>query len=70
MQYYAPMAAKLPKAFWLNIINSLIAQIMTENFNPGNFFGETGKLPVVSAKELVAAANGSHSKLHGSSFDH
>jgi hypothetical protein len=60
MQDYAPYAAKLSKQFWLNIIISLVSQIMVEKFTPVNFFGLSGTRPVVSARKLIGAFEGQH----------
>ena len=58
MQHFAPLASQSPKSAWLNIINSLIAQIMVDSFKPRNFFGVTNKIPVVGAKEIITAFGG------------
>lgn len=58
MSRYAPYAAKLPKQFWLNMITSLIVQIMVNKFNPDTFFGLSSNAPVISAKELATAFKG------------
>ena len=59
MEEFAPLGDKLPKAFWLNLINSLIAWVMTESFTPRKFFGGNDKMPVVAAQELASAFEGS-----------
>jgi hypothetical protein len=55
---YAPRAEVLPKAFWLNIVNSVIAQVMISKFKPESYFGQGQAPPVAAAAELAKTFGG------------
>ena len=50
---------ELPKAFWLNIVISIIAQVMSSRFIPENHFGNSERLPISAATQLAAKFKGS-----------
>ena len=53
MLHHVPLAKELPIGFWLNSINSFIAQVMVQSFTPRYFFGVSEEPKIVAARELA-----------------